>query len=358
MLRIGYAASAFALTVSLFAYSAGYSYEAVPAAPVEIVAGGVELADVPISVAVPGSIVSDGRIDVSSRIIGFVEQLDVREGQEVSRGDVLVRIDSTDVDAAIRQARGALRAAEKTLEDSQLDAEKYRNLSTSGTISSEALRKAELGTEIARINLDKAQSAVKAAEAQKEYTTITSPVDGVIVSVAKRRGEMATTGAPLVTVESREVLLFKAYISERDLAAIDTEQTVPIRIDSLGDRVFEGRFRGIVPSADEVTRRYEINVVMPKTSALLPGMFGRAEIVLGHQKAPVVPISALVNRGGLEGVFVLADGKAAFRWLRLGKEWNGLRVVTAGLNGGETIALKASDRLRDGSAIAAVENAQ
>ena len=91
MLRVGYASFSVALALSLFAYSPGFSHEAVPAAPIDIVAGGVELADVPISVTVPGSIVSDGRIDVSSRIIGFIEQLDVREGQTVSRGDVLVR---------------------------------------------------------------------------------------------------------------------------------------------------------------------------------------------------------------------------------------------------------------------------
>lgn len=149
----------------------------------------VEVRDVPVNYTVPGSVMSDGRVEVSSRVVGFIEQLDVREGQPVKRGDLLVRIDSTDIDEAIRQARSGVVAAQEDLADAEYDVERYARLTQSGTIAAETLRKANVRADIARATLDRARSALPAAEAQKDYATITSPVDGIIVSVVRRSGE-------------------------------------------------------------------------------------------------------------------------------------------------------------------------
>lgn len=318
----------------------------------------VEAMDIPVTYAVPGSVVSDGRIDVSSRVVGFIEQLDVREGQKVSRGDLLVRIDPSDINEAVRQAQAGVRAAVEDLNDAEQDVQKFARLAQSGSVASETLRKAKVRVDITRATLNKAQSALTAAEAQKGYASIASPVDGVIVSVARRRGEMATAGSPILTVESREVLLFKTFISESNLAAIDQRTPVAVRIDTLKGAPFRGRVRGIVPSGDEVTRRYEINIVLPNDPSLVPGMFGRAEIVLGERKAPVVPRSTMVRRGGLDGVFVLDGRVVRFRWLRIGRDLGDSVEVVAGLSGGETILAVANDAVRDGSVVDAAESAR
>ncbi|ADZ68703.1 efflux RND transporter periplasmic adaptor subunit [Polymorphum gilvum] len=311
----------------------------------------VMLADVPVTYTVPGSVISDGRIEVSSRVVGFIEQLDVREGQKVSRGDLLVRIDQTDIDEAIQQAQAGVRAADEDLQDAEFDVQKFEGLARSGSVSTETLRKAKVRVDVARATLDGARSTLAAAEAQKDYATITSPVDGVVVSVARRSGEMATAGSTILTVESREVLLFKAFVSEGNLAAIDPNTPVTIRIDALDNAKFTGRIRGIVPSGDDVTRRYEINVILPKDQRLLPGMFGRAEIILGTQKSVLVPAKAIVRRGGLDGVFVVEERTARFRWLRTGQVLGDTVEVVSGLSGGETILAAANDAVRDGSAI-------
>lgn len=315
----------------------------------------VEVVDIPLTSTVPGSIVSDGRVEVSSRVVGFIEQLDVREGQWVSRGDLLLRIDRSEIDEAIRQARAGVDAGRKDLDDAEQDVQKFNKLAQSGSVASETLRKAKVRFDIARAALDRTRSTLAAAEAQKGYASIESPVDGVIVSVARRKGEMATAGSRILTVESREILLFKAFVSEGNLAAIDPTRPVTVRIDTLKNRRFEGRIRGIVPSGDDVTRRYEINIILPNDAMLVPGMFGRAEIPLGTQKAPVVPRNAMVRRGGLEGVFVIEDKAAQFRWLRTGREWDGSVEVTSGLSGGETILARADDTVRDGAPVVAAE---
>lgn len=347
MLRATCLAALFLLLSPVVAISAVAAAE--PSTSLSAVA--VVESEVPVTYSVPGSVVSDGRIDVSSRVVGFIQQLDVREGQRVSRGDLLVRIDPSDIDEAIRQAEAGVRASREDLDDAKADVEKYSKLAVTGAIAAETLRKAKVRVDVAQALLDKAQAALAAARAQKGYAAITSPVDGVVVAVMRRTGEMATAGTPLLTVESREVLLFKAFVAESRLAQIDPKAEVKVRIDTLKGRVFLGRVRGIVPSGDDITRRYEINVILPSDPALVPGMFGRADFVFGARKALLVPRAAIVHRGGLDGVFVLDGNAARFRWLRTGKEIDDLVEVNAGLTAGETILLGATGTLRDGASV-------
>ena len=307
--------------------------------------------EVPVTYSVPGSVVSDGRIEMSSRVVGFIQQLDVREGQKVLRGDLLVRIDPSDIDEAILQAEAGVRASREDLDDAKADVEKYSKLAATGSVAAETLRKAKVRVDVAQAGLDKAQSALAAARAQKGYAAITSPVDGVVVAVTRRTGEMATAGTPLLTVESREVLLFKAFVAESKLSEINPKATVQVRIDTLKGKVFQGRVRGIVPSGDDITRRYEINVILPADPALVPGMFGRADFVFGTRTALLVPRAAIVRRGGLDGVFVLDGNSARFRWLRTGKEIDEAVEVNAGLAAGETVLVGATDTLRDGATV-------
>lgn len=350
------AASIMTLLAILAAWTEASAEAPRPDRPAVLPVTQVEVAEIPVTYTVPGSVISDGRIDVSSRVVGFIERLDVREGQKVSRGDLLVQIDPTDIDEAIRQAQAGVRTSREELEDAEQDVQKFTRLAQSGSAASETVRKARMRVDIARASLDRALSVLSAAQAQRSYAGITSPVDGIIVSVARRRGEMATAGSAILTIESREVLLFKAFVSESNLAAIDPKTPVTVRIDTLKDTLFQGRIRGVVPSGDDVTRRYEINLVLPNDLRLVPGMFGRADIVLGAQKAVLVPRGSVARRGGLDGVFVLDGTVARFRWLRLGRNLGDSVEVAAGLSGGETILAATNDAVRDGSVVGTAES--
>jgi RND family efflux transporter MFP subunit len=350
------AASIMTLLAILAAWTEASAEAPRPDRPAVLPVTQVEVAEIPVTYTVPGSVISDGRIDVSSRVVGFIERLDVREGQKVSRGDLLVQIDPTDIDEAIRQAQAGVRTSREELEDAEQDVQKFTRLAQSGSAASETVRKARMRVDIARASLDRALSVLSAAQAQRSYAGITSPVDGIVVSVARRRGEMATAGSAILTIESREVLLFKTFVSESNLAAIDPKTPVRVRIDTLKDTPFQGRIRGIVPSGDDVTRRYEINIVLPNDPRLVPGMFGRADIVLGAQRAVLVPRGSVARRGGLDGVFVLDGTVARFRWLRLGRNLGDSVEVAAGLSGGETILAAANEAVRDGSVVGTAES--
>ncbi|RAI43863.1 efflux RND transporter periplasmic adaptor subunit [Rhodoplanes roseus] len=315
----------------------------------------VEAIDLPDVYSVPGTVVSDDRIDLSSRVVGFIKRLDVREGQRVAKGDLLVEIDPADTDEAIRQAKAGVTAARTDLEDAEHDVTKYTGLAEKGAASGEVLRKAVVRRDSARSTLARSEAALAAAEAQRAYASIPSPVDGVVVIRHKQQGDLATAGTPLLTIESRQRLLFKVYVAEGQLSRLKLSMPASVRIDALPGQVIEGTIQRIVPSGDPVTRRFEVSVAVPPDPALMPGMFGRAEIVFGSTSGIIIPLQAKVQRGGLDGIYVVgSDNLARFRWLRLGRQRDGFVEVTAGLSQGEAIVVVPTTALREGAVVTAV----
>ena len=306
---------------------------------------------VPVLLRAPGSVVADRRIEVASRVVGFIETLDLREGQHVARGDVLVRIDPADIEQTIRLARAEAASAQEALSDARLDAERNARLVASGTASREGLRKAEVHVRICAAGLEQARAALAQAEAQRDYATIRSPADAVVVAVTRRAGEMATTGTPLLTIESQEALIFRTFVAQSRLPILQRATAVPVRIDALGGRIVDARLRAVVPSGDQATRSRQIDLLLPADPALSPGLFGQAEFLLGHREVIMIPQRAVVRQAGLEGVFVPGNGVARFRWLRLGETFGEEVEVVSGLEEREHVVLDADRPLRDGMPI-------
>jgi RND family efflux transporter MFP subunit len=208
-----------------------------------------------------------------------------------------------------------------------------------------------LKRDAARESLNQAQAIQNTARAQRAYVDIRSPDDGVVVARLKRVGDLAVPGASMLTLEIGRVLLFETSVSEVHVAAITVGSRVRVKIDTL-PQVFEGTVNRVVPSGDPVTRSYQVKVALPETAGLLPGMFGRASFVVGKSKSVLIPVSALAERGGLRGVFLVDDaGLAHFRWLRTGREWPDRIEVEAGLKAGDRIVAAVSPGLREGDRI-------
>ncbi|WP_295387439.1 efflux RND transporter periplasmic adaptor subunit [uncultured Thiodictyon sp.] len=302
----------------------------------------------------PGTVVSDDRIDLSSRLVGLIAHLEVREGQRVAKGELVVQIDPSGVNDAIRQGEAGVGAARNELSDTQEDADKYAGLAAKGYASTEALRKARVRRDLARALLDKAESTLAAARAQRTYADIRSPVDGIVVARHGHVGELAAAGAPILTLESRQALVLRVFVAEGQVGGMAPGGLVGVRIDALPDQAIQGRVQRIVPSGDPATRRYQVDIALPPQSpGVLPGMFGRAELVLGERPALLIPCQSLVSRGGIDGVFVVDQGnRAQLRWVRLGPQWQRQIEVVAGLNAGERILAQVDDRVRDGLLIA------
>jgi len=305
-----------------------------------------------------GTVMSDKRVDITSRITGFITEILIKEGQKVEKGQVLVMLDNSDIEGGIQQTIAAKNKAQASLQDALTDFKRYQQLFKRGSVSENNLRKVTLSKEIAESALREAKAALKTAESQRQYSRITSPVDGIVVVRQKRKGDLATPGASIVTIESDSNLLFESYVPESQIGHVKAGQTVEVNIDALKQKLNATVLR-VVHSGDPISRRYQIKVELPETSRLLSGMYGYALFPVGFEQSPTIPRSARVNRGGLEGVFVLdKQNHAHFRWLRLGREWSDKIQVHAGLKGGERIVAVADKKIREGDQIQALESQQ
>ena len=312
-------------------------------------------ATAPIEYIAVGSVVSDQRIELASRLSGYLREILVQEGDKVKRGQVLARIDAADVDGGIRQGQAGVSAAEAAYRDAQADLERFARLFDRGSVSENELRKVRLKHDASREALNQARAAFDTARSQRDYAEIKSPVDGTVVARAKRAGDLAVPGVPIMTLESGRGLLFETFVAEAQVAAINVGKPVEVRIDGLEGPI-KGTVSRVVSSADPVTRSYQVKIALPESVGLTAGRFGRAAFVLGEGTSPVVSKKALVERGGLRGVFVIdGENTARFRWLRLGREWADKVEVTAGLQGGERFVALAEPALRDGDKITGAE---
>ena len=301
---------------------------------------------------VPGSVIADERVQLSSRISGFIRKLAAREGEVVNEGQVLVEIDPSDVEGAVQRAAAALASARADLADARVDVDKFTALTRTGAVPIDTLRKAEVRRDVALARLAEAQAALDTANAQRAYTTILSPVDGTVVARLRESGDLATPGLPILEIEARNTLVFQTFVAESRVAQLDPNQPVQVELDAVPG-VHPGRLLRVVPSADPVTRRYEVKVSLAPAGGLLPGMFGRARFVLGQDEVLTLPQAALTSRGGLEGAFrVGTDGQIGFRWLRTRRQIDGQLEVTAGLEPGDRVVMNPAADLRDGDRLA------
>jgi RND family efflux transporter MFP subunit len=205
---------------------------------------------------------------------------------------------------------------------------------------------------LARAGLAEAQAVLDTALAGRKYTTLTSPIDGVVVLRSKQVGDLATPGVAILSIESRVRLVFQTSVSESRVASVDVKAPASVEIDALDGIVTQGEILRIVPSGDPITRRYDVEISLPPDLRAFPGMFGRAHFIVGSDSVVLVANEALVQRGGLTGVFVVADDSTArFRWVHTGRVFDRTTEIRAGLTGGETIVALDDARVRDGDRV-------
>ena len=305
----------------------------------------------PVYYSTIGSVISDDRIQITSRITGYIHEITVREGQKVRKGDLLVSLDSMDIEGAIQQAEAGVNKSRSVLKDAQIDFARYEVLFKEGSVPENALRKIRLKKDVCRETLHAALAALETAKSQRQYILIKSPVDGVVVERQKRAGDLAAPGFPIISIESEKALLFKSFVPESQIQKIVQDDKVTVFIDAF-NKTLNGHISRIVPSGDPVTRSYEIKISLNDPTGLLPGMFGRVRFQVGTETSPVIARPAVAERGGLRGVFVVdAEQRARFRWLRFGREWPDRLQVQTGVSQGERIVANYVSLIHDGDFI-------
>jgi membrane fusion protein (multidrug efflux system) len=299
----------------------------------------VALAAMPQTITAVGSLRSDESVTLRPEVAGRIAAIHFQEGQRVTKGALLVRLDPAVPEAEVQQARANLKLA-RTKFDRAAD------LAKSNFISGQAKDEAEN-------NLKVAEAAVQLAEARLAKTEIRAPFSGIIGLRGVSVGDYVKEGADLVNLESIDALKVDFRVPEVYLRQVQVGQSLAVALDAVPGKTFDGKVYAVNPLFDAAGRAIVIRAVVRNAeTALRPGMFARVRLFTREAKdAMVVPDTALVPSGDEQWVYRVVDGKARRTKVEIGQRREGMVEVMTGLDAADVVVVGGQQKIRDGTSV-------
>ena len=363
----------------------------------DVTVGVVTMADVDEAALVTGTVKSRTSTTLSSKIVGKILAMYVHEGSEVQAGQVLVELDDSDIAAQVRRAEAGVREAESAVPEvdraiaaanaARVAAEAQRDLAAATLsryqrlLERKSVAPQEYDQVVARhkaavADVERAAAEVQALQAKRRqaqarietaraelasvqvmqgYAKIAAPISGVVTVKHADVGSLAAPGAPLLTLEDSRRYWLEAAVPDSQAAVIRRGQILRVDVEASG-LATTAVVSEIVPSADPTTRTTQVRLDLPASPRLRSGLFGRAWVPVGRRQAIRVAREAVVERGQLQGVYVIGqDNIARFRLVRTGAASQGAVEILSGLTGGELVVVAGTERVTDGARIEGVK---
>lgn len=307
------------------------------------------LRSVPRTESAVGSIRAVHETSIGAKLLARVVEVDIKAGQAVQEGDVLIRLDDTNLKPQLQQAKAALTRAEADYQQAVNDEKRFSELVTVNAISKQQYENAVTRVRTGEADLKRSQEAVKEAEATLEWATIRAPIGGVIIDKKVDVGDMVAPGQVLATLFDPNRMQLVASVREALAHRLKVGQDIGVSVEGLGKQC-HGTVSEVVPEAQAASRSFQVKVTGPCPTGIYTGMFGRLLIPLGDEQVLVIPRKAVRNVGQLELVEVLVDGHPSRRAVRTGRDFGDDVEILSGLREGEQVVVPADHaRVQEGS---------
>ena len=313
----------------------------------------------------PGTVQSKVPVTVSAKITGILEKLYADQGSYVKKGQLLAELDIAELKARDAAAQAAKNRAQRDLDRARADLLKseanlvlaqsnyQRDLEVfkPGYISQAAFDNTKAALKVAesevgasratveslRSQVSQAESETHAAEAVLAYARILAPMDGLITVRKAEVGDTINPGTPVFQMVDYQIWA-ASWIDETKVAQLREGQKASIKLRS--GRIFQGEVVRLNKEADTVTRELEVDVKFDTLpNPLVIGEETEVDIGTGSQTAPVLPLSAVVERKGSRGVMTVSNGTANFRPVTLGLQDDQRAAVLEGVREGDAVIL-------------------
>lgn len=353
----------------------------------------VQQATIQDQLAVNGTVEPLDLLEIAPQVSGLqIRQVRVREGDRVTAGQVLASLDDATLQADLRQQQAqlavaqatvvqkqaALSQAQATLREAQQDLVRSQTLAERGAISQQELTRQQTQTQtsqeavgVARAEIDSAEAGVRSQQAaidrlqtQLGQTSVYAPAAGIIAKRSATVGDVSATGTPLFSLIQNNRLELAADVPQVQLNQVNIGAPVTITPTSDAGIQLQGTVRDINPLVDAATRIATVNISLPASDLLRPGMFLQATILTGSRQGLVVPSTAtLPQANGQTIVYVLSsDHHAVARTVTLGQRLPAssdqpARVeVVQGLQAGEQVIVTGAGYVQDGDLVTVVSD--
>jgi RND family efflux transporter MFP subunit len=304
---------------------------------------------------------------VASQMMGNIVEIGAHEGDRVQGGQVLATLDDAQPRSAVDQAAAAATAAEKEVSAADSDLalagatlKRYQQLYEKKSVSPQEFdeikaryQSAEARRDMARAGQAQANAGLTQARTSLGYTRIRAPFGGLVTERKADAGMLASSGMPIFTIEDTRSYRLEVTVDESELRLACIGQVSQVTIDALGNVQLSGKVVQIVPAADPASRSFLVKIGLPADARLRSGLFGRGRFSLGERSALLIPRASLVERGQLQGIYVLdANQIAGLRYVTLGKSAGDQIEVLSGLQDGEKLVAAPGEREFGGKRIA------
>lgn len=313
--------------------------------PVNAVTLALQPAAIHDRINLPGSIEAWTTLSLLSKLNGTIEEVMVREGQKVTKGDVLARIEAEDYRIAVERAGAAYTLA-------KAEYERDKAIYSKGVIPT-----AELDTK--KSHMETARADYENAQLQYSRCAVTAPMNGVVRKLDAKVGLQLSVGDPIGEILEIDRLKAVVGIPESDVTAVRGLETVDISLQALGDRIITGNVHYLSSSPETVARLFRLELAIDNSSGeILPGMFVRADVVKRTvPDAIVVPFYSVISRNNDQYVYVEDDGIVAKKKVTLGIMEKWMVEVTEGLAAGDRLLVEGHRDVEDKQKVKVVKAA-
>ncbi len=323
---------------------------------INVILAQAHLKEYPTQYSFSGRLEAGKQSNLSTRIMGTVEQISAKPGQRVNRGDILLRIRNQDILAKKAQVEANLIEAQSAFDNAKKDLERFEALYKSKSTSDKEMDDIRTRYQMAKARFAATEQMEKEAGENLLYSVIRAPYNGVITGKFVQEGDMANPGMPLLSIENPDQWLVVARIPEEDISRIQLNDAVKVRLDALGGLTIDGTITEINPSSANTGPQFEAKIALsaaPEISRrLYSGIYATIDYSKGTQPLLLIPKESLVNRGQLTGLYTVGqEGIALLRWIRTGKTYGDSVEVLSGLANGEKYIIPGKNRLYDGAPI-------
>ncbi len=316
--------------------------EEVTAIPVEVAS--VTTSDISAYFTGTATLEAEEETDVVAKVGGVVQEIFAEEGDEVKAGQVLARLDGEKLAVQAEQAKANLRKLESEFRRSE-------ELFDQGLISDEEFQRKKYEYEFQK-------EAYNLARLDLEYTSIRTPIDGVIAERMIKVGNMVLLNEATFRITGLDPLLAMLHVPEQHVNKLRVGQETRLSVDAMRGETFTGHIERISPVIDPTTGTIKATIaVHDSTGQLKPGMFARISITYDvHANTLLVPKDAIITEDGESAVFVVSDSVAHRRAVRTGYV-NADRIeILSGLEPGEVVVTTGKGSLRDSARVELVSS--
>jgi len=313
-----------------------------------------------------GQVEAKDRINIIPKMGGKVASVAAEIGDKVAKGQVLVRLETKEIQAQLKQSQAAVAGAkagaaqaQARFEDAKRNMERMKELFQQGAVSQQTLDGVLLQYEMAKTAAAEAQQAqaeagLHLAETQLENAVISTPISGIIAFRYVNPGDMAGPTSPVITVVNMDTVTVNVNVSESEINSLAVGNKVKVSVPAASQEEFEGEITMVSPAAEAKTKAYPVEISIDNPEHVIkPGMF--AQVALGTvsvQDVIVVPQEAVVDAGGKKVVYIAQADKAEQKDVVVGISTGEKAAIMAGLQENDQVIVQGQHRLEHGYPIA------